>query len=156
MMQTTGICPYCKKKLSNYNEREWKYGSPIRTCTKCGEKYIDKRYHEIVIEGIAPDAMSVKKDLVAIIIGLIAIIISATLTFTTIQLNGSYSLKGVAIGFIGLFLVIAMLIDLIRIKTGLKERRFAVLRVESAKRLQDKTYAHQLLSAGYNVPEEYL
>ena len=50
----------------------------------------------------------------------------------------------------------ADLIDLIRIKTGLKERRFAVLRVESAKRLQDKTYAHQLLSAGYNVPEEYL
>lgn len=148
--------PILQRKLSNYNEREWKYGSPIRTCTKCGEKYIDKRYHEIVIEGIAPDAMSVKKDLVAIIIGLIAIIISATLTFTTIQLNGSYSLKGVAIGFIGLFLVIAMLIDLIRIKTGLKERRFAVLRVESAKRLQDKTYAHQLLSAGYNVPEEYL
>ena len=145
-----------RKKLSNYNEREWKYGSPIRTCKKCGDKYIDKRYHEIEIEGIAPDAMSVRKDLIAIIIGIIAIIISVAFTFTTIQLNGTYSLRIVAIGFIGLFLIIAMLIDLIRIKTGLKEHRFAVLRVESAKRLQNKDYAHQLLSAGYNVPEKYL
>lgn len=36
MLNTHGTCPYCGATISlSYVEKEWKYGSPIRTCKKC-------------------------------------------------------------------------------------------------------------------------
>ncbi len=156
MMETKGECPYCGKKLENYMEEEWKYGSPIKVCKKCGEKYLDKRYHEIEIEGIAPDALSVRRGVIGIIAGLIFIAISSAINFATITLDKGYSLEILAVGVMGLILLVFMIIDIIRIKTGLKARRFAALRVESAQRLKNKSYAYTLLSLGYKVPQKYL
>lgn len=65
-------------------------------------------------------------------------------------------MKAVFIGIIGLILVICMLVDIILIKSGAKEKRFARLREESVQRLRDRNYANELAEAGYNVPEEYL
>lgn len=42
LLCTEGKCPYCGKRLLFYNEREWKYGSPVRICNKCEKKYIDR------------------------------------------------------------------------------------------------------------------
>ena len=156
MQRTNGTCPYCGAGIFNYDEREWNYGSPIRTCNKCGEKYIDEIYHEIAIEGIAPDALSVRKSVVAMLTGLFCLFVSIVFTYATIRWRGYYSLKAVFIGIIGLILVICMLIDIILIKSGAKEKRFARLREESVQRLRDRNYANELAEAGYNVPEEYL
>lgn len=156
MLKTDGNCPHCGKKLMNYDEREWKYGSPIQVCKKCGKRYIDGRYHEIVIEGIAPDAMSVKKDLVYIAVLFVIAVASVGINFISIILTGKYSLKLAFLPVICLIGLVFMLIDIIRIKTGAKERRFKVLREESYQRLKNKTYAYELSEAGYNVPQEYL
>lgn len=152
MQRTNGTCPYCGAGIFNYDEREWNYGSPIRICNKCGEKYIDERFHEIAIEGIAPDALSVRKSVVAMLTGLFCVLASIVFTYMT----GYYSLKSVFIGIIGLIMVICMLIDIILIKSGAKEKRFARLREESVQRLRDRNYANELAEAGYNVPGEYL
>lgn len=156
MLKTDGSCPHCGRKLMNYVEREWKYGSPIRVCKKCGKRYIDGRYHEIVIEGIAPDAMSVKNDLVFMAVLFIIAAIAVGVNFTSVRLTGMYSRRMAFLPVICLMGLVFMLIDIIRIKTGAKERRFKVLREESHQRLKNKTYAYELSEAGYNVPQEYL
>lgn len=156
--ETKGTCPHCGAGLLTYNEREWKYGSPIRTCKICKKEYIDKRYHEIVIEDIAPDAMSIKKDGICILIGLFLIMIFLIHSFIdklTPQTH-SFSYTWLCFGMIGLLVVIFMIIDIIAIKTGLKDKRLGKLRAESVKRLQNCDYARKLADAGYPVPEEYL
>ena len=69
MEVTRGNCPHCKRKLFNYNPGSWRYESPIRTCIKCKKKYVDTRYHEIVIDGIRPDALSVDAAATGVLIG---------------------------------------------------------------------------------------
>ena len=59
--QTHGTCPYCNAVIKNYSLRAWFYGSPISTCKKCGNLYIDRRYHEMAVDGAAPDEFDVKK-----------------------------------------------------------------------------------------------
>lgn len=59
--QTHGTCPYCNAVIKNYSLRAWFYGSPISTCKKCGNLYIDRRYHEMAVDGTAPDEFDVKK-----------------------------------------------------------------------------------------------
>ncbi len=156
MLKTNGECPYCGKGLFNYDERAWEYGSPIRECSSCGEKYIDPRYHEIAVDGIAPDAMSVKKSLMCMAVGLVCALLSAAVMFATISLNGTYSVKMAAICVVGIIVAVFMLFDVIRIKSGAKERSFDTLRRQSEERLADKSYAAELAAAGYNVPEQYL
>ena len=53
--QTHGTCPYCNAVIKNYSLRAWFYGSPISTCKKCGNLYIDRRYHEMAVDDAAPD-----------------------------------------------------------------------------------------------------
>ena len=59
--QTHGTCPYCNAVIKNYSLRAWFSGSPISTCKKCGNLYIDRRYHEMAVDGAAPDEFDVKK-----------------------------------------------------------------------------------------------
>lgn len=156
--ETKGMCPHCGTELFAYNECEWKYGSPIRTCKICKNDYIDKRYHEIVIEGIAPDAMSVKRDGICMLIGLFLVMIFLIHSFIDklTPETHSFSYIWLCFGIIGLFVIIFMIIDIVRIKTGLKDKQLGKLRAESVKRLQNCTYARKLSDAGYPVPEEYL
>lgn len=157
MQQTHGKCPYCGKGISlNYVEREWKYGSPIRVCKKCKQKYIDKRYHEIAVEGINPDAFNMKRVWFGLLIGVIALIVSAIFNTLTILLGGYYHTTMMGIGLIGILMIICMLVELISIKTGLKQHKLEKVTIESVNRLQNKEYANELASVGYNVPEKYL
>lgn len=157
MQQTFGKCPYCGKDISlNYMQREWKYGSPIRVCKKCNQKYIDKRYHEIAVEGINPDTFDLKKSLISLLLGVILLVLSVVINGITIFTGGYYYSKIAFLGVAGIAIIIFMIIDIIRMKTGLKERRLEKVMLESVNRLQNKEYAHELASVGYNVPEKYL
>lgn len=74
MLYTHGTCPYCNAKIFPYSAEEWLYGSPIKTCKKCSKNYIDNRYHEIAVEGAAPNTLSVKRNVIGIIVMLIDLI----------------------------------------------------------------------------------
>lgn len=157
MQQTLGKCPYCGKDISlNYVQREWRYGSPIRVCKKCNQKYIDKRYHEIAVDGINPDSFNMKRVGFSFLFGIIVLVFSALFNSYTILLKGYYHTAMITLGLAGILLLIYTIIDFIRIKTGLKERKIEKLIEESVNRLNDKEYAKELVSVGYNVPEKYL
>ena len=45
-------CPHCGKTLSLAAKGDYFYGSPLKKCKYCKQYYIDRRYHEIAIEGV--------------------------------------------------------------------------------------------------------
>ena len=156
MEVTRGNCPHCKRKLFNYNPGSWRYESPIRTCFKCKKKYVDTRYHEIVIDGIRQDSLSTDGAVNGILVGIVIAAIFFGLTYWTISYDGSYYPKAVFLGIVGVIIMVVSIVDFLMILTGAKKRRFDALREKSDQRLQDKNYAQELLLVGYDVPEKYL
>lgn len=158
------MCPYCGKEILGFHEKDWKYGSPIRICKRCRKKYLDLRYHEIAIDGIAPGTLNVKQSaktlffgLAIMFISIMAIIfISIIINLGIVTLRGHYYIMLIFLSLIGLLVVLFMLIDIIRIKTGIKERHLEKLKMESEKRLQDPSYIQELLNAGIQVPDNYI
>ena len=136
--------------------RSWRYESPIRTCIKCKKKYVDTRYHEIVIDGIRPDVLSVDAAATGVLIGTVFAAICLGVTYWSISYDGSYYPMMVLLGIMGVIMMIGCMADFLIIITGVKKRRFDALREKSDQRLQDKSYAQELLSVGYDVPEKYL
>ena len=58
MSQCVLVCPHCRKKIGNYDSDADLDGSPLKTCPKCQELYIDKQFHEIAVEGIRDEDIS--------------------------------------------------------------------------------------------------
>lgn len=145
-----------KEALTGYLERQWSYGSPVKQCKKCGLTYLDKRFHEIEIEGFEPDALSVKRSGFAILMGLAAVIGGALFIAGEIYMSGYYHTGAVVLAFLGIVLIAWGIMDIIKIITGLKAKKLEKLRLESAARLSDKNYARLLAEQGYNVPQKYL
>lgn len=154
-----GKCPFCGHKFFFYNKDAYYYGSPIQTCKKCGSKYIDRRYHEIAIEGIrSADSPSVVPFIIAILIG-------GFFIYRAFCLFGSYHRSGtlptndiLAVLFVvfGALFIVFSIIEIIRTLTGGKQRKMDKLYRESDERMQNRVYAQTLENAGYNVPEKYL
>lgn len=157
MQQTFGKCPHCGKSIAvNYMLNEWKYGSPIKVCKKCNQEYIDKRYHEMAIDGLNPETFDIKASLVFLTFGITCFVASILVTIFTLWLDRSYYPMMIAIGIMGILIVIGMLCNIIAIKFGLKQRRVEKKMLQSVERLQNKEYAYKLASLGYNVPERFL
>ncbi|MBD5464299.1 MAG: hypothetical protein HDR22_00440 [Lachnospiraceae bacterium] len=156
MLRTEGNCPYCKAKIFFYYEEEWLYGSPIRTCKKCGKNYVDDRYHEIAVEGIAPNALSIRRNGIGLLVMLGIFLIAFLIHFYEISHKSGYSLEFCCLMVVALFGILFFIIDSIRILTGAKAKKLERLRVESVKRLRNWGYAKELEALGYPVPEEYL
>ena len=151
-------CPECGHNFFIYNNSQWFYGSPVRTCRKCGSQYADKRYHEIEIDGFQRGSMSITS-------GLIIALIGSFFIYRGICLSKGYMLNTpeeaqwfmpTVIFLMGCAIVILGITDIIKILTGLKAKKFEKLRMESEERLQDYNYAHVLNDLGYPVPEKYL
>ncbi len=155
---TEGRCPECGHIFFNYKSSQWNYGSPIRTCKKCGEQYADKRYHEIEIDGIERGSMSIVKGFAATLLG-------GFFIYRGIYLSKGYMLgtpekaqlfMPTVIFIMGCFMVLFAIVDIIKILTGIKAKKLEQLRMESEERLLDYNYANILKSLGYHVPEKYL
>ena len=155
MLRTGGNCPYCKAKIFFYYEEEWLYGSPIRTCKKCGKNYVDDRYHEIAVEGIGPNALSIRWNGIGMLILLGIFLIAFLIHFYEVS-HKTFSLEPCGIMVIALICILFFIIDSIRILTGAKAKKLEKLRRESVKRLRNWSYAKELEELGYMVPEEYL
>lgn len=114
------------------------------------------RYHEIVIDGIRQNALSADEAAIGVLGGTVLAAIFFGITYFTMKLDGSYYPMAVLLGVAGVIIMIVSIVDFLRIITGAKKRRFDKLQIKSDQRLQDKNYAQELLSVGYDVPEKYL
>lgn len=156
ILRAEGNCPYCGAKILFYYEGEWRYGSPVRNCRKCGEKYVDERYHEIVVEGIEPSALSIKYNGIKMLIMSGIFLISFLIHYYEVSHGNTYNLSFCVLMVVALLGILIFLADSIRILVGAKAKKLERLRKESVKRLQIWSYAKELESLGYSVPEEYL
>lgn len=154
--QIGGYCPYCGAKIKNYVENKWLYGCPLRVCEKCGEKYIDRRYHEIALEGYQPGALSVKRDLKLLLICAALLLASGGMLYYELNFSSYYHPMLLFLVPMGILAVIFTLTDIIRIKTGAKEIALEKLKAESEERLGNTVYARQLQETGYNVPDRFI
>ena len=152
-------CKNCGKKLLSYDgTTSTRYESPVKTCKKCGTRYADPRCREMAIEGIPWDTFHIWPNVVFIIIGAL-ILYRGIHLFGVHQIGTPDELQWLLPSFftlIGVVIVIGSIVDIIAIKSGLKEKKYEKLRKESEERLSDKSYVYILQDLGYKVPEKYL
>lgn len=158
-METYEIrCKNCGKKLLKYSKSSFrKYKSPVKICKKCGTRYADPRCHEIAIEGIPSDTLSIRPYVILIIIG-------ALIFYRGIYLYGMHPLgtpnvtpwllPSVFVIF-GMILAISGIVEIFTIISGIKAKKFEALRKASDDRLNDKNYILILQDLGYKIPEKY-
>ena len=147
-------CPHCGK-VNRESCNAYMYGSPIRICRSCGEKYIDSRYREPAISGFDPKSTNTAfYGKGSIGFGIAFACFFGWFLYCALA-DGVYSLRvgilciGCLLGFIG------CLIQFVRIKSGSADRENAKYLEESEKRLSDKGYVDELIKMGINVPEKY-
>ena len=152
---TNGTCPHCGKNIANYNPSSHDFGTPVRRCKHCNGAYLDTRYIELAVEGYNPNYLTTKGGKRIFLIGLIGTLLAGILNLLNYY-NGYYSLRAILCCVLGVILMIIGIVDIIRVKTGLKGKNLAKKQEESIQRLKNKDYAVTLKNCGYNVPEEYL
>ncbi|MDE6788163.1 MAG: hypothetical protein K2J47_02420 [Ruminococcus sp.] len=149
-------CSECGKKLMIYDSKSFRmYKSPVKKCKKCGNLYIDPRCHELAIEGIPSDVFSVKSYIFLIIFGILLLWRGMYLLNQT-QLGVPHEIQWLmpaVLITIGAVYIIGGIAEIISVKTGLKEKKYNKLYVESAERLKDVDYVSTLRNLGINIPE---
>jgi len=144
-------CKNCGRKLLKYEKYERKYKSPVACCKKCGKEYIDPRCHELAIEGIPEAEFKVTNGIILFIIGVL-IAWRGFYLFGMRMLGTPDSMQWLmpsAILLLGLAMIIGAIIDLIRILTGSKKRRYERLLEESKVRISSDEYIWKLKNLGY-------
>ena len=146
--------PHCGK-TNRESCNAYMYGSPVRICRSCGQKYIDGRYREPAISGLDPKSTNASfygKGCVGF--GIAFACFFGWFLYCAIS-NRVYSLRvgilctGCLAAFIG------CIIQYVRIKSGAVQRENAKYLEESEKRLSDKSYVDELIRMGIDVPEKY-
>ena len=149
-------CSECGKKLMAYDSKSFRrYKSPVKKCKKCGNLYIDPRCHELAIEGIPSDVFSVKSYIFLIIFGIL-LLWRGVYLLNQIQLGVPHEIQWLMPGVLitlGAVYIIGGIAEIISVKTGLKEKKYNKLYVESAERLKDVDYVSTLRNLGINIPE---
>lgn len=144
------FCPHCRSRQSE-PENRWCYGSPIRTCSKCHGEFWDKRYTELAISGIPENQLSVKRNLILILMGIGFVAVGYLLSI----MRGGWNIKSSVISIGGGIIALCFIIDIISILTGTKLRKLEKLRSQSEERLKNYEYSERLADLGNNVPNEY-
>lgn len=153
---TSGFCPHCGARIASYNPNRRYYGSPIKICKKCGEKYFDRSFHEIAAEGMPASEFSYGRDKKMGLLGLTFFVLAYTLLYFEKHYQQYYHTSWYMIMILSGAIMLIAVIDAVQIKTGSKEKRFRKLMQESEERLENYEYAKQLKELGYSVPEKYL
>ena len=158
MKTASDRCPEFGKRFFIYDERQRYFGSPVRTCKKCGGQYIDRRYHEIAIEGIPKSDFSKKSMIVVIILGALILYRGIYITgYKPLGMDGfGRWILPVTFIILGIVMIVVGVAEIILICTGKKMEKFERLKRESEERMNDRSYAWTLKQEGYNVPEQYL
>lgn len=148
-------CPHCGK-MNREMCNAYMYGSPIRICRKCGQKYLNRRYREPAVQGFdkrTTDPNLYKKS--GIICAALLVLAVVWYRFTTRNL-GYYT--NYQVGFLVMLPIatVGSIIQYIRIVSGSMDKANQKFLAESEERMKDKEYVADLLANGYKVPEKYL
>lgn len=153
-------CPHC-----GYNPGEaadaYLYGSPIRVCAKCKQEYVDRRYHEIAIDGIRFEDINLsperfvadrKKAFITIIIGVSILVLNLIIAF-----NSSATISFPVFTFISLLGAVILVSGIDTLMDGTKrsiEKNRAILEQErqiSVLRMVNPNYVQKLRTIGYSL-----
>ncbi len=148
---TGGECPWCYKKIPMYNSNEYKYGSPIISCKSCGKKYIDKRFHELACEGMPQGELNEVRYKNFALIGLAIAALAFGLCLYRYWAKGAVPIEFAFMTPIALLVAILNFIELIKVKTGKKQKMLEERMRESEERLKDPIYAAELEENGYII-----
>ncbi|MCR5142196.1 MAG: hypothetical protein K6C68_06680 [Ruminococcus sp.] len=147
-------CSHCGK-MNRESCNAWMYGSPIRFCKKCGEKYIDRRYREPAIQGFDNRTMSAELYLkiAPIFAGIFVLaLIWNRYTVTHLGYFTTYQILFMLVGGLG---AVGGIVQYFRIKLGIEEKSNQRYLAESEERLKNPEYVADLIANGFNVPEKY-
>ena len=151
-----GLCPYCQKKVPGYKPTKIAYGTPIQTCPKCGHDYYDRRFFEPAVSGFVMGELDKKRPLKLGFSGLVCFLICFGVNWLQIRESGEYYVYLAIIQFVSIFVILAAIIDAIRIVVGSKRKKLDFIMWQSDERLKNTEYAVFLKEKGLNVPEKYL
>ncbi|MBR1724584.1 MAG: hypothetical protein IJ723_06160 [Ruminococcus sp.] len=147
-------CPHCGK-MNRESCNSYMYGSPIRVCKHCGQKYLDRRYTEPAIQGFDTRTTNsaLYKKMAPVFAGLMVLaILWNRYTVTHLGYYTTYQILFIFLGAVG---TIGCIVQYIRITTGLAAKSNELYLAESEERLKDPQYVADLIANGYNVPEKY-
>lgn len=148
-------CKSCGSKLLTYEIYERKYGSPLCACKKCGCEYIDPRVQELAVVGMPEKEFKISNCIILFVIGLL-IAWRGCYLFSSYQLGVVEEIQWlmpVVILLLGIALIVGSIVEMIRIKTGSKQKKFQQLLVQSQARMADQEYVAKLEHLGYLVPQ---
>lgn len=144
-------CNSCGKKLFSYEANQRIYKSPLCTCKHCGTSYIDPRCQELAVTGIPEQELKPVRSIIFCFLGLVIGWRGYYLFgMRTLGLPENMQwLLPTALSLLGGAMLVAGLIDLIRILTGAKKKKLEKMLEESKLRMQDEAYVAKLKQLGY-------
>lgn len=147
-------CPHCGK-MNRESCNAYMYGSPIRVCKSCGQKYVNSRYTEPALQGF--DTRTTNPDLYKKATPFFAAFMVLGILWNryTVTHLGYYTTYQILFIFLGAIGTIGCIVQYFRITTGLAEKSNQRYLSESEERLKDPQYVADLIANGYNVPEKY-
>ena len=157
MQSNTVNCPHCHG-VQPGTPNDYYYGSPLQTCRRCKKMFLDKRYHEIAVEGLRSEDTAFRSTAAKlapfICLAMIALGVVTLLTYDGSRMK--IRILGPLLGVLGLIGLIPSIRALT--KSGHAKAMAALdeKRRESEQRLRNPTYAAALADLGYAVPAVYL
>lgn len=145
-----GRCPHCGRRTERKSRYAWLYGSPVRTCGKCGGRYRETCYHEVEIDGFRETDVSLKASNQQLWIAFAMLVVMVALNIVAVS-EGKLGFLIISVAFF-----VSCLRNTLQIRSGKKTKALEKERRASQKRLENREYAQSLQKLGYAVPEKYL
>lgn len=150
-----GYCPYCNTKTGSNQADLYYYGSPVRTCGKCKQQYLNRCYHEIAVEGYRDTDVSIEACRKNLRNGILLVAAAAAMN-GALYLLGRYSWVFLLFVVLGAAMLLVSLKDYWKVRKGTRLQELEKEEKASVARLRNPEYARLLQAHGYEVPEEYL
>ena len=147
-------CPCCgapDKEVHNF----YKYGSLIRVCKNCGEKYLDRSFREPALQGFHPKSKNTPVCIFGAVIFAAVFALQAKWFYKTGTPFGYDTKDQIGVLIISAGAVIGCILQLICNISGITDKRNRRFLAESEKRLQDPQYVKDLSEYGVYLPEKY-
>lgn len=150
-----GKCPHCGNRQRDNRTDAFYYGSPVRTCRKCGGQYVDRCYHEVAVEGFRDADVSVEENKKNVRNAALLLVCAAALNvlFYFLERHSWIYLLFVVFGVV--YLAVSVM-SFCKVKKGARQQELEEARQASIERLSDPEYARCLKDLDYDVPEQYL
>ena len=150
MVYKTKRCPYCKMIYQYHSTNNYKYGSPILTCSFCKLEFVDKDVEELALKPFDTSQYTIGRCFWAAVwpVGLTALFFIVL----AIICKEAWTIVAAVLGVAGYVALVIFYIKDLKNERWQYEREYK----KSEERLKNKEYAHILRDLGYDVPTKYL